>query len=266
MDHCARMNGLLMSHSNSSSLATMVLLTVAVVLAALLLKSNRKAELEKEQDRVVLVESGVGESPYGTARSRARGNRDSRHTTTARQENVTSGIRSIGLQTPNPLPPLTGYALDSFSGWTTIPPQYHAESVSVINGALTISTDNGSTDARMGILVSPPIPLKAPAMAAPVQDRAAMPDGASVILEIALSEDGQTWSPWAVAERHRPPDGKRVVPPVQAELSTSDIAAQDSGTTVSLHPGPSLRYRLTLSATGDTAPSVADVRIWKREY
>jgi len=255
-----------MSRSNNSFLATAVLLTTAVVLAALLLKGKRQAEPEHEPDRVVLVESGVGESPYGVARARTRRSRDSRPTTTIRQENVTSGIRSIGLQTPNPLPPLTGYALDSFSAWTTIPPQYHAEGVSVINGAVTISSDNGSTDARTGILVSPPIPLKAPAMAAPVRNDNAMPDGASVILEIALSEDGQSWSPWAVADRHRPPDGKRVAPPVQAELSASDIAAQESGTTVSLQPGPSIRYRLTLSATGETAPSVADVRIWKREY
>src|SRR5690606_34859126 len=105
-----------------------------------------------------------------------------------------------------------------------------------------------------------------PAMAAPARNSQPLPDGASVILEIALSEDGKTWSPWAVADRHRPPDGKRVAPPVQAEISAEEISAQDADTTVSQQPGPALRYRLTLSATGDKAPSVADVRIWKREY
>ena len=105
-------------------------------------------------------------------------------------------------------------------------------------------------------------------MAAPVQEGRVLPPGSDVILEIALSEDGKTWSPWAVADRYHPPDGKRVAPPVQSALSTSEIAArnlqdQPGNDRIS---GPSLRYRLTLSATGQQVPSISDVRIWKREY
>jgi hypothetical protein len=181
---------------------------------------------------------------------------------------VTSGVRTVALQTPAALPPLTGYALDHFDDWTTIPLGYHADGVITRNGALTLAGNPDSTGSRTGIIMSPPLPLRSPALAAPVQPSVATPEGANVILEISLSEDGQSWSPWAMLQRYQAPDGHRVAPPLQAALSTAQIAARNekSSRSISPLPGPAVRYRLTLSASGAKAPSVSDVRIWKREY
>jgi hypothetical protein len=47
-------------------------------------------------------------------------------------------------------------------------------------------------------------------------------------------------------------------------LANSDLKGMDSSTSVTAD-GPALRYRLGLTASGVAAPSVSDVRIWKRD-
>lgn len=181
---------------------------------------------------------------------------------------VTSGVRMRALQTPAALPPLTGYVVDRFDNWTTLPASYMADGITVKNNTLTLAGDAGSSVARTGVIVSPPKKLQLPALSAPVQPRVNVPDGTEVLLEISLSDDGKTWSPWAMAQRYAPPDGKRVRPAYQASLSTDDLAVRDddSQTSHGVAPAPAIKYRLTLTSIGIASPSISDIRIWKQEY
>lgn len=181
---------------------------------------------------------------------------------------VTSGVRMRALQTPAALPPLTGYVVDRFDTWTTLPASYIADGITVENSTLTLAGDTGSSAPRTGVIVSPPKQLQLPALSAPVQPRVSVPDGAEVLLEISLSDDGKTWSPWAMAQRYSPPDGKRVRPAYQALLSTDNLPVpdDDSQTSQGAVPGPAIKYRLTLTSSGIASPSISDIRIWKQEY
>lgn len=179
---------------------------------------------------------------------------------------VTSGVTLLSVMpSPPALPPLTGYVVDSFQSWTTIPASYGSEGLTATNGTITLAAVDATTSPRFGQMISPPLPLKAPALAGPVANTPSLPTDASLTLEISLSEDGISWSPWTAVEKYTEPDGKRVTPQLQPTISQHELAAAGSAPESSPVSGPSLRYRLTLSASSSASPAIADIRIWKRE-
>lgn len=177
---------------------------------------------------------------------------------------ITTGVEQLPVTNQAPLPQLSGYVVDRFDDWKTIPEGYASEGIVVENGMLTLAGDPASTAPRSGYLRSPALPLRAPALAGPVDNPAPLPDGAMLHLQISLSSDGNDWSPWVSVSRYHKPDGKLATPPMQASIAKADLVAPDlpSSGTIS---GPSIRYRLDISASGVIAPSVADIRVWKLE-
>src|SRR5690606_14220234 len=157
---------------------------------------------------------------------------------------------------------------DQFRRWKTIPPGYVADGIILRDGAITLSDATETSSTRDGILISPPLSLRQPAMADPVTQSITLPDGSAVQLQVSLSEDGETWSPWLMVQHYAPPAGKRIAPTMQPMLANADLALLDSQSSSSEAgqnlPGPKIRYRLGLSASG-AAPAVSDLRIWKRE-
>lgn len=187
--------------------------------------------------------------------------------TSSRTAEMTSGIQMIPALAPpqDILPPLTGYIVDSFENWTTIPAGYSVEGLALRNGTVILSDTTGTTGPRFGQMISPALPLLAPALAAPVNNPGPLAADANITLEISLTEDGTDWSPWVAVEKYTPPDGKRVTPPLQATISDSDLTRQKDSTSAAATSGPQVRYRLSLSATSSASPAIADIRIWKRE-
>ena len=111
-------------------------------------------------------------------------------TLTTKARPRTAGVQELSVQTPDVLPPLSGYIVDRFDRWTTIPAGYSFEGLAVHEGKLTLAGDAESTTPRLGTLSSPPIPMMAPALAAPADNTEPLEMGADVQLEISLSENG----------------------------------------------------------------------------
>lgn len=256
-----------MSQSGRPALALAVMLLVGLMVGSYMLRSGGPEpgadELAGEEDTVVTVDtrqnriavrSGAGRKPV----------LEDRETTPDRER--TSGVVTMAVDTPEVLPPLTGYIVDSFRGWARIPDAYHGDGLAVVGGALTLIDDGTSTEPRSGVLVSPAIPMRAPALAGAVRENRSLPEGAQVQLEISLSEDGSNWSPWVAVSRHVPVDGNLVAAPMQPSLANADARMADNQNSTQPVTGPSVRYRLYLSASGGESPQIEDVRVWKREY
>lgn len=161
--------------------------------------------------------------------------------------------------------PVSGTLLDDFSRWSSIPPGYFADGVTVVNGAVTLAEAESTSAPRSGVLESPPLPLRQPALAAPTDPVMEIPAGTEVSVQISFSEDGHSWTPWKQVQRFQKPDGKRITPPMQASLASDDWKSADSQTSETAS-GPAIRYRLELWSGGAPAPAVTDLRIWKREF
>lgn len=164
------------------------------------------------------------------------------------------------------LGPLEGFIIDDLSGWTSIPDGYISENMKFENGGITLAEiDRETSTPTIGYLISPPLPLRQPAMSAPARRTREVPQGGNIMLQVSLSADGETWTSWKPARMHQPPDGNLVSPPVQPFLAPgamtgvefSKVSANDSETS-----GPQIQYRLTLEAR-DEAPVVRDVRAWR---
>lgn len=176
----------------------------------------------------------------------------------------TTGVTFRPTQSSPPTVPVTGYIVDRFTAWSAIPDGYFAEGISLTPAGITLSGDTNSTSPRNGVLQSPPLPMRHPTLAAPAENTAPPSDAVNISLQISLSENGHTWSPWMTVERHVKPDGNRIAPPMQATLANADLESMTSNNSNAVN-GPSIRYRLGISASGTTAPVLADVRVWKRE-
>ncbi len=251
-----------MSRSGKPALGFAVLLTIGVVGGALFLRQPDRPNPPPEADDEPIGQADVRTDRLATGKFPSRRDARDNKTPTARPRDA--GVHNFPDEAPTVLPQLSGYIVDKFDNWTTIPAGYRADGIHLIDGVLTLTGEAGSTAPRSGMLASPPISLRSPALAGPADKSAALEEGAGVDLELSLSEDGVQWSPWVVMEKYRKPDGHRVVAPVQASLANADLESLDSISSATVS-GPSLRYRLHLSASGVAAPSVADVRIWKRE-
>lgn len=160
---------------------------------------------------------------------------------------------------------VSGTTVDDFSGWTTVPHGYFADGLTIANGTVTLADGATTSGPRSGVLESPPLPLRQPALAAPADPSAVIPPGTEVSVQISLSEDGQSWSPWKQVQQFQQPDGKRIVAPVQASLASGDWKRTDSQTSETVS-GPAIRYRMELWSGGPETPAVTDIRIWKREF
>lgn len=248
-------------------------ISCAAIAAALLLFGAWMLRAERERSRKPASEDLPIEGPanVSTARvsSRRKPVRETRRSPSdaARKAEITSGVQMVPALAPpqDILPPLTGYVVDSFENWTTIPAGYRVEGLALRNGTILLSDAAGTTAPRFGQMVSPPLPLQAPALAAPVSNPKSLAPDASITLEISLTGDGTDWSPWVPVEKYTLPDGKRVTPPLQATISDSDLARQKLNTTTAATSGPLVRYRLSLSASSSASPAIADIRVWKRE-
>ncbi len=251
------------SPSGKPILIFAIVITVGVVVGALLLRQPSRTTYGIIGDDKSIIQPVDVRTDRKAVNSFSRRRPAGGKTTSSRVKAV--GVQEIAVQPAAILPPLSGYIVDSFDGWTTISPGYRAEGIALKNGSITLSGDAESTAPRSGTLESPAISLRTPALAGASDNSAPLEEGASVQLEISLSENGSDWSPWIAAEKHARPDGRRVAAPVQASLAKADLINADhlSSSTIS---GPSLRYRLHLSSSGVAAPAVADLRIWKREY
>ncbi len=256
----------MMSPSAKTVFTLAAVFTVAIITAAWLLRPEEPAS----RNRPMHQEAEITTADVRTARLSTREQNKMRQPVSTSEskpaEPLTSGVKLLSsAPTPPDLPPLTGYVVDSFENWTTIPAGYNSDGLVLSNGAITLAGISETTEPRFGQMVSPPLPLTAPALAAPVGNPRQLPDDASLTLEISLSEDGTNWSPWIALEKYARPDGKRVTPPLQASISHHELATHNSAVTSSSPSGPSVRYRLTLSASASASPAVADIRIWKRE-
>lgn len=152
---------------------------------------------------------------------------------------------------------LAGYLVDEFRSWSAIPADYQADNLAVVSGALTLGPAPAAEQARHGSLLSPPLPLRPPPGGKPDNPGKELPSGSTVELEIRLSRDGSSWTQWDLVERHRAPDGPLAPLPAAPPDAETLALYQDSSTT-----GPRIQYRLSLSATGEEAPLVRDLRIW----
>lgn len=258
-----------MSQSGRAALALAVILAVGLLVGALMLRENQKPGQGKEALYDATSETLVDvraerRSTRTDGEDRSTAFNDRRKTTASRER--TSGVVTIPVIAPEVLPPLTGYVVDSFASWTGFPSGYSADGLVVTDGKLTLEGDPDSTAARSGVLVSPPLALRAPALDGSVRDNQPLPEAAQVQLEICLSEDGRSWSTWVALERNRRRDGNLVSGSMQPSLANAETDAADSRNHNEPVAGPSIRYRLHLSASGVKSPSVEDVRIWKWEF
>lgn len=159
--------------------------------------------------------------------------------------------------------PLTGFVVDDFRGWTAIPPGYRLDGLQLRDGAIALS-DASPTGPRTGSLLSPALELWQPALSAPSEKSAAMPEGCSVQTQIALSEDGRTWGDWVTIERRVTPDGQQAAPEGPPAWSGSRPSNATFGTSGdSTTSAPLIRYRLTLTSQDSASPVVQDIRIWR---
>ncbi len=159
----------------------------------------------------------------------------------------------------------TGFVVDDFRGWTAIPERYFADGIGPAPGGGVTLADETLSGSRVGILLSPPLRLWQPSLAAPA-DNPTLPEGSGLRGEISLSSDGQTWTAWSVMEQRVMPDGNQAAPPPEPNWSgdVSDYQTSETQAADSASSGPLVRYRLTLTAREAESPVIKDLRIWRR--
>lgn len=253
-----------MSPSVRRAWLAMLTIIVAIIVLRSLVENEKPPQNDTtQQDNPVDIHST--DIPKRSAPRSPRS--DGPHASTQPASTRTSGVTDLPATPPSLTPAVSGFIIDQFHHWQSIPPGYVADGVRLENGVITLIDASETSHPRDGILVSPVLPLHQPAMAAPVDQSVEMPEGSGIQLQVQLSEDGETWSPWLIVQRDAPPDGNRIAPAMQPMLANADLNRLDSQSSSSKaaqnRPGPRVRYRLGLSATG-AAPKVSDLRIWKR--
>lgn len=245
--------------------AKRVWLAIAVIVAAILVMRSLVGEDQPRLRSDVQVSNKAdATTDVRTVNAPARQPIRPAHIRTQPQEKPTTGIEFRSSEQLPPSPPVTGYVIDNYTIWKSIPEGYHADGIVTTANGITLSGDPASTTPRSGVLHSPPLPLRHPALEAPADESQPLPHAATVNLQISLSADGESWSPWLRVDRHTPADGNRIAPPMQASLAKADLERVDSNSSAPIN-GPAIRYRLGLSSSGTIAPVLSDIRVWKRE-
>ncbi|MGI8906385.1 MAG: hypothetical protein ACR2IE_07850 [Candidatus Sumerlaeaceae bacterium] len=233
-------------------MATAVLCVAVVLGSRALFKAPRRSD-QGAAASAVAVEPDVDAPRYRSARQN-----------NAAMAHRAALSRATETTRPRTMPRLlSGFVVDDFRNWTSIPDDYHADRLQVVNGAITLR-DTETTGSRFGTLLSPPLELWQPALAAPAQNTTTVPEGCEVRTEISLSRDGKSWSGWQSLERYQAPDGKQVQPPSAPTWSGTRPSPISPPVTDSTETsGPFVRYRLTLTSSSPASPFVQDVRIWR---
>lgn len=249
-----------MSRSARPALAFAIILAVGLLVGSFMLRSTTRDAVQSDDAPTTEIVATDVRTDFVDVRTRPRTER--RDSDTSAPRPASPGVTNMPTQTAPDLPGVTGYMVDRFESWTGVPPGYRVEGLVIRDGLLTLAGDAGSTEPRTGTLSSPPLPLRSPTLAGPVDDAEILPEGASVQLLISLSPDGEDWSPWVQVDRYRKPEGTQIRPAMQATIAKADLMS--TYTTNSSPVGPQIRYRLAISASGVASPSLADIRIWKR--
>lgn len=248
-----------MSLSNRGTIGiAVVLLAVLLAIAGTLRQPSSEPEHLREEQPMPRILTADPENNRGRARPRA----------SVRATPVRRGVRKTSptVQNSTDLPLLEGYLVDDFRGWAELPSGYYAENLEVRAGAVRIPavTDAHASAPASAMLESPPLPLRRPSLQAPARNSRPPDDTSEVQLQLRLSTDGSSWTPWEPAERYRRPDGSLVLPlPVPTlgsllppELSPAEKEAQSSA--------PLIRYRLTITSRSPEELVIRDVRLWKK--
>lgn len=175
---------------------------------------------------------------------------------------------------PTPAPALTpdpsepeenakiSYHIDKFRAYSTPLDGYKLDNVQLVNdgiilgGAKSEETTATETTFRRGVLESPVITLAHASNAFQPIWRAALPTSdAGIQLELAMSPDGENWSKWFSIQ----PSGDDISPTYPDGTPNPNYGAV-SGTVVcdGVRLYPFMRYRVTLSSTGEEISPVLE--------
>lgn len=108
---------------------------------------------------------------------------------------------------------------------------------------------------RVGIVESPEMTFDFPSSESAVQWSADLPEGTSVLVEVSVSADGETWEPWSAGDMQH--DSQDLLPEEQAAP-----AGKTPGhlTLVWDEPWTHWRYRVSLYAEGPDSPVFSSIR------
>ena len=150
------------------------------------------------------------------------------------------------------------YLTDDFRGLRQLPQGYKLENVKLTNQGITLG-EAGSGGVRKGTIETPALTLVQPSnLVAPIW-RQQLPAGTSVTVEVAISADNATWSPWYTSEPREDeiepnyPDGRPN--PHFGAISGSPFA---NGLKLSWY----VRYRVTLASENAQSPVLQEIKIF----